>query len=41
MWEAVQLEMKRRKDYMEIHGVGQLDFINVEDNPFKGNCWIP
>ena len=26
MWEAVQLEMKRRKDYMEIYGVRQLDF---------------
>lgn len=36
MWEAVQLEMQRRKDYMERHGVGQLDFIKVEDNPFTG-----
>lgn len=36
MWEAVQLEMQRRKDYMESHGVGQLDFTKVEDNPFTG-----
>ena len=36
MWEAVQLEMKRRKDYMERHGVRQPDFIKVEDNPFTG-----
>ena len=36
MWEAVQLEMKRRKDYMEIYGVRQLDFAKVEDNPFTG-----
>lgn len=36
MWEAVQLEMKRRKEYMERHGVGQLDFAKVDDNPFRG-----
>ena len=36
MWEAVQLEMKRRKDYMERYGVRQLDFAKVEDNPFTG-----
>lgn len=36
MWEAVQLEMQRRKDYMERHGVRQLDFAKVEDNPFTG-----
>lgn len=36
MWEAVQLEMKRRKDYMENHNVKQLDFVKVEDNPFTG-----
>ena len=36
MWEAVQLEMQRRKDYMKSHGVGQLDFTKVEDNPFTG-----
>lgn len=36
IWEAVQLEMNRRKDYMEKHGVGQLDFIKVKDNPFTG-----
>ncbi|NLI88934.1 MAG: recombinase family protein [Epulopiscium sp.] len=36
MWEAVQLEMQRRKDYMERYGIGQLDFVNVEDNPFRG-----
>lgn len=36
MWEAVQLEMERRKDYMERHGVRQLDFAKVEDNPFTG-----
>lgn len=36
IWEAVQLEMQRRKDYMESYGVGQLDFTKVEDNPFKG-----
>ena len=36
IWEAVQLEMQRRKDYMERHGVGQLDFIKVHDNPFSG-----
>ncbi|NLK44281.1 MAG: recombinase family protein [Tissierellia bacterium] len=36
IWEAVQLEMQRRKDYMESHGVGQLDFTKVEENPFTG-----
>ncbi len=36
MWEAVRLEMQRKKDYMESHGIGQLDFIKVEDNPFIG-----
>lgn len=36
MWEAVQLEMERRKDYMDRHGIGQLDFAKVEDNPFTG-----
>lgn len=36
MWEAVQLEMQRRKDYMESNKVRQLDFIKVEDNPFTG-----
>jgi len=36
MWEPVQLEMQRRKDYMESNGVGQLDFIKVGDNPFTG-----
>jgi uncharacterized protein YdeI (YjbR/CyaY-like superfamily) len=36
MWEAVQLEMERRKEYMERHRVGQLDFAKVEDNPFTG-----
>lgn len=36
IWEAVQLEMQRRKDYMDSNGVKQLDFIKVEDNPFSG-----
>lgn len=36
MWEAVQLEMQRKKDYMEEHRVGQLDFVKVQDNPFTG-----
>ena len=36
MWEAVQLEIERRKDYMERYGVRQLDFAKVEDNPFTG-----
>ena len=36
IWEAVQLEMQRRKDYMERYGIGQLDFVNMEDNPFRG-----
>lgn len=36
MWEAVQLEMERRKDYIESHGIRQLDFVKVEDNPFSG-----
>lgn len=36
MWEPVQLEMQRRKDYMESNGLGQLDFIKVGDNPFTG-----
>lgn len=36
MWEAVQLDMERRKEYMERHGVRQLDFAKVDDNPFTG-----
>lgn len=36
MWEAVQLEIQRRKDYMERYGVRQLDFAKVDDNPFTG-----
>ncbi|HHX60281.1 MAG TPA: recombinase family protein, partial [Epulopiscium sp.] len=36
MWEAVQLEMDRRNGYMERHGVKQLDFVKVQDNPFTG-----
>lgn len=36
MWGVVQLEMKRRKDYMERHWARQLDFIKVEGNVFTG-----
>jgi site-specific DNA recombinase len=36
IWQAVQLEKQRRKDYIESNGVRQLDFIKVEDNPFTG-----
>ena len=36
MWEAVQLELERRKDYTKRHGVKQLDFAKVHDNPLIG-----
>lgn len=36
MWEAVQLEIERRQGYVERHGIKQLDFIKVQDNPFTG-----
>jgi len=36
MWEAVQLEIERRKDYVERHCVKQLDFIKDQDNPSTG-----
>ena len=36
IWEAVQLETKRRQDYMEQHGVKQLDFIKAAENPLIG-----
>lgn len=38
MWEAVQREMERRKEYMERYRVRQLDFVKVEDNPFTGRA---
>ena len=34
IWEAVQLETERRKAYGEKHGIKQIDFAKVEDNPF-------
>lgn len=36
MWEAVQLETRRRQEYMGQYGIKQLDFINVHDNPLIG-----
>lgn len=42
VWECVQLEMKRRKEYMELHGTNSYSH-NTENNPFAskiicGNC---
>ena len=36
MSESVQFEIKRRKEYMEIHGVRQFDFTRVYENSFTG-----
>lgn len=35
MWEAVQLEMKRRQIFSETYGVSKLDYATL-DNPFAG-----
>lgn len=35
MWEAVQLEMERRKAFAEKYGISKLDYAS-EDNPFAG-----
>lgn len=35
MWEAVQLEMERRKDFAERYNINKLDYATV-DNPFAG-----
>jgi site-specific DNA recombinase len=35
MWEAVQLEMERRKDFAERYNISKLDYATVE-NPFAG-----
>jgi len=35
MWEAVQLEMERRKAYAEKYGIVKLDYATI-DNPFAG-----
>jgi DNA invertase Pin-like site-specific DNA recombinase len=34
-WEAVQLEMKRRKAFAEANGISKIDYASV-DNPFAG-----
>lgn len=35
MWEAVQLEMERRRDFAERYNISKLDYATV-DNPFAG-----
>ncbi len=35
MWEAVQLEMERRRAFAEKHGIVKVDYATV-DNPFAG-----
>ncbi|WP_330397106.1 recombinase family protein [Anaerovirgula multivorans] len=35
MWEAVQLEMERRKAFVKEHGIAKLDYATVK-NPFAG-----
>ena len=35
MWEAAQLEMKRRKDFAETYRVQKVDY-GLKDNPFAG-----
>ncbi|MFT8315009.1 MAG: zinc ribbon domain-containing protein [Clostridium sp.] len=35
MWEAVQLEMERRRVFAETYGVFKLDYATL-DNPFAG-----
>ncbi|WP_278279617.1 recombinase family protein [Youngiibacter fragilis] len=35
MWEAVQLEMERRRAFAEKHGITRLDYSN-DSNPFSG-----
>ena len=35
MWEAVQLEMERRRDFAREHGIQKLEYAS-EDNPFAG-----
>ncbi len=35
MWEAVQLEMQRRKAFAEKHGIKKIDYATI-DNPFAG-----
>ncbi|MEG1256423.1 recombinase family protein [Clostridium sp.] len=35
MWEAVQLEMERRREFAETYGVYKLDYATL-DNPFSG-----
>ncbi len=35
MWEAVQLEMERRRDFAERYNISKLDYATVE-NPFAG-----
>lgn len=34
-WEAVQLEMERRRAYAENHGIQKVDYA-TDDNPFAG-----
>jgi hypothetical protein len=34
-WEAVQLEIKRRKAFAEANGISKIDYASV-DNPFAG-----
>lgn len=40
MWEAVQLEMERRRVFAEIYSVFKLDYAKL-DNPLAGRviCW--
>lgn len=35
MWEAVQLEMERRRVFAEKHGIVKVDYATI-DNPFAG-----
>lgn len=35
MWEAVQLEMERRKNFAEKHGIAKIDYATVK-HPFAG-----
>lgn len=35
MWEAVQLEMERKRAFAENHGIVQVDYATI-DNPFAG-----
>ncbi|TCT14537.1 DNA invertase Pin-like site-specific DNA recombinase [Natranaerovirga pectinivora] len=35
MWEAVQLEMERRKNYVERYGLTKIDY-SCKENPFSG-----